>query len=133
MVAMGIMLGLAGVIMLICAAVLGIKKRSFSACSESVTSEILEKHERHGKNGKNYELKVSYSVDGVEYTKYLRTVPREYNALSECDTLELLYKPRNPKNVLRPDAMDSRSINIVLFIGIGLTAVGVALFLIGKM
>ena len=132
MIASGIMLGLAGIIMLICAAVLGLKKRTFSSCSEHVTAQVAEKHKRRGKNGVIYELRVAYRVDGNDYKKYLRTTGEEFNRLTEGDPLELLYKPQNPKNVLRPDAMDSRSIRVVLLIGAGLTVIGAALFFIGQ-
>ena len=132
MIALGILLGLAGIILLICAATLGIKKRSFSACSEPVTASVMEKHKRRGKNGTIYELRVAYKVDGADYQKYLRTTGEEFAQLKEGDPLELLYKPQNPKNVLRPSAMDGPSIRVVLLIGIGLTVAGVVLFLLGQ-
>lgn len=132
MIAYGIMLGLSGIILLLCAAVLELKKRSFSACSEPVTAQVAEKHQRRGKNGVIYELRVAYRIDGNEYKKYLRTTGEEFHRLAEGDPLELLYKPQNPKRVLRPDAMDSRSIRIVLLIGVGLTIIGAALFFIGQ-
>lgn len=127
----GVMIGLAGIIMLICAAVLALKQRSFRACSEPVTAQVTEKHSRHGKNGKIYELKVAYQVNGIEYQRYLRTAPQLFNSLTEGDPLELLYKPQNPKNVILPDALERGGLRKLLLIGLVMTAVGVAMYLLG--
>lgn len=118
--------------MLIVAAALGLKKWSFTVSSELITTQVTKKYTRNGKNGNIYELKVAYNVNGTNYEKYLRTSLWEFNRLKEGDPFELLYKPRNPHNVLRPDAMDKHSIYMVLSIGIGMTVVGLALFLTGQ-
>lgn len=107
-----------GVILAISGLAVILKKRSYDQCSEPVTATVVYKHAHNGKNGKVFELQVAYTVNGAEYKKYLRTNGEDYASRNEGSKVELLYKPENPKNAVRPmDEKDNKSGIVLLIIG----------------
>ncbi len=134
MTAIGIVLGFIGLILLICGLALILQKRSYALCSEPVRATVIYKHAHSAKSGKIYELQVSYTVDGIEYKKNIRTSLSDYNVQSEGSRIDLLYKSGSPKKAVRPqDAKDAKSSMGLTIAGAVLTAAGVVLVIVGQL
>lgn len=132
MMFLAIALGFVGVILAISGVAVLLKKRSYDQCAEPVTATVVYKHAHSGKNGKVFELQVAYTVDGREYKKYIRTNGADYNSQNEGSQIELLYKPGNPKQAIRPlDGNDAKSGKSVLIAGAVLIVAGVILYFVG--
>lgn len=134
MIALAFMVGFVGIILLISGLAIMLRKRSYDQCSQPVTASVIYKRSHKGKNGWVYELQVIYTVDGIEYKKYLRTSGEDYASQSEGSRIELLYKPDNPKRAIRPiSEKDQKNGGILSIVGAVMTLAGVALYFIGQM
>lgn len=133
MIACGIMLILAGMIMLTAALWLSLKKRSYKGRSAMVTGEIIHKTEvvNSVRHMRRYELTVAYTVDGSAYQKTVTSLKSEYDALTLGDRLPLLYRLSNPHKAVRADMFDAKSIRIVWSIAAGMAVIGALLYCIG--
>ncbi len=131
MIAFGIMLLMAGVIVLIAALAQYLQNRSYAASSEDATATVTGRRKRHVKNGVAYELRVSYTVDGNSYERTVGATATEYEQILEGQSLALKYKPHNPQKAVRPESLHPRNFRIALIIGLVLTAAGAILYLLG--
>lgn len=133
MTAFGIMLGFAGIIVLIAGLAQAAQNRSYAACSEAATGTVMRKRSRYVKNGVSHELTVSYTVGGIAYEKVVGALLSEYEQIAVGDAIDLRYKPDNPKRAVRPEQLQPKNVRIVLIVGAVLLAAGVALYFIGQM
>ena len=133
MTAVGIMLGFAGIIVLIAGLAQGAQNRTYAACSETVKGTVTRKQSRNVKNGKSHELTVSYTVGGIAYEKVVGALLSEYNQIAVGDAIDLRYKPSDPKKAVRPGQLQPKNARVVLIVGAVLLVAGVALFFIGQM
>ncbi len=131
MIIFGIMLILAGVIVLIAAFSQWLQNRSYAACSASVMATVTRKTSRVTKRGRVYELYVAYTVDGVPYEKWVCSKADEFDGISEGGQVELRYKPRAPKHCVRVWQLSPKAVRALFIVGAVLTVVGVALYLAG--
>ena len=69
MLRFGILLSLAGIILLIAGLAQYAQNRSFTACSENIAATITRKRKRNVNNSVSYELTASYTVNGSPYEK----------------------------------------------------------------
>ena len=126
----GLMLALAGIILLIAALAQAVQNRSYAACSEKAAATVTHKTSRKTKNGRSYELLVAYEVNEIAYEKWIGVRAEDFNVVNTGDPFEILYKPQNPKHAVSPASIRPRNVRTVLIIGAALTAVGIALFML---
>lgn len=101
MIPCGIVLLLAGMIMLTAALWLSLKKYSYKGRSARVTGEIIHKYEvwDSARHMHRYELTVAYTVGGNAYQKTVTSLKTEYDGLALGDRFPLLYRLSNPKKL----------------------------------
>ena len=131
MVAGGIMLGLAGIIMLMIVLALVAQNHAFKDAKQ-VTGTVTYKRRHRMKSGTSYELTLAYEVEGTAYKRPVNVSMNEFDSIPVGGTYEVLYRLAKPKKILRPKDTDPKNVQVVLIIAVVLTVVGVALFLIGR-
>ncbi len=77
----GILLAIAGVIVLIAALAQALQNRSYAACSEKMQVTVAQKTSRRVKNGRVYELYVNYNVNGIDYERWIGVGADEFNSV----------------------------------------------------
>ena len=132
MTAWGVVFGLAGIIMFIITAFQAARVRFFTNDSEEVAAKVTKKYTHRRKNGRSFELTLEYSVDGTQYKKMLEVNSNTFSGSIEGAPITILYKPNNPKRIAVPSEINARNIRILLIVSAALTAIGVALFFIGR-
>lgn len=119
----------AGVIFLIITLAQWLQNRSYAACSERTTAVIDAKTKRHTKHGHVYELHAVYNVNGVEYKKWLAATATDYDTYSEGQSIEIAYKPHNPKKCIRPFQLEPKQVKVLFITTAVLIAIGAVLWL----
>lgn len=131
MVAGGIMLGLAGIIMLVIVLALIAQNHAFKD-AKRVTGTVTYKRSHRMKNGTSYELTLAYEVEGTAYKRPVNVSMNEYDSIPVGGAYEVLYRPDKPKKILRSKDTDPKNVRVVLIVAVVLTVAGAALFLIGR-
>ena len=130
--AWGVVFALAGIILFIITACQAAKMRSFANDSEEVSATVTKKYTHKRKNGRSYELTLSYDVDGTNYQKTLEVASATYEGALVGAPIALLIKPNHPKRVAVPSELHPSNIKILLIVSAALTVVGVVAFFIGR-
>lgn len=130
MIPVGIMLALLGVILLISAFAQLLQNRSYAACSGKTEAAVENKTSRLVKGGRVYELYVKYTVDGAQYEKWVGSKADEFDDIQEGQTVDIRYKPKNPKNCARPFQLATKNVKVVGILGAVSAAVGIVLYCI---
>lgn len=129
MIGFGLVLALAGVILLIAGAAQALQNRAFRD-AQMVTGTVINKRSKQMKNGRAYLLKLSYSVDDIAYERELGVSKTEYDGIELGQPYEVQYRPDKPKKILRREDTAPKNAKVILILGTVLLVVGVAMLFI---
>ena len=137
---LGILLLIAGVILLLSALTQLLKFRSFARDGASVMATIVDKARRkHGeyaedsKVSDSFYFEVTYAAGGAAYQKTIWVDEATFNANPVDGQIEMKYKPKNPKRCVAAYGLKPQNHKALLIVGAVLLIAGVALCFLGRM